>query len=299
MVIAESPYEAVAVELARRLTRSPAKLVAEVHGDWHTSTRLYGSRGRTLVAPIGDRLADWALRHADAHRAISAYTASLVRGLGREPAGVFPTYSDLGAFTGPRVELPAERRVLFVGVLERYKNVEGLAAAWRLVARRLPDAQLRLVGSGTQTEVASELARAGVQWDPRLEPADLAQALDESRALLLPSAAEGLGRVIVEAFLRGRPVVATRVGGIPDIVEDGVNGLLVEPGSVDALAVAIERVLTDDELTTRLAAAAGESAAAWTSTPDEYADRVRRVVDAVLEPAGGSASAPVAGAVTR
>ena len=151
VVVAESPYEAVAVELARRLTRSPAKLVAEVHGDWRVSTRLYGSPARAALAPIGDRLAAWALRRADAHRAISAFTASLVRGLGREPAAVFPTYSDLGAFTGPRHPLPEEPRALFVGVLERYKNVERLAAAWRLVARRVPEAQLHLVGSGTQS----------------------------------------------------------------------------------------------------------------------------------------------------
>src|SRR5262249_39772450 len=95
VIVAESPYEGVAAELARRRTRSRAKLVVEVHGDWHTSTRLYGSRFRAAVAPAGDVIAGWAVRNADAHRTVSGFTASLVReATGREPAGVFTTYSD-------------------------------------------------------------------------------------------------------------------------------------------------------------------------------------------------------------
>jgi glycosyltransferase involved in cell wall biosynthesis len=282
VVIAESPYEAVAVEAARRLTRSRARVVAEIHGDWRVSTRLYGSRARTAVAPVGDRLAGWALRHADAHRAISAFTAGLVRGLGREPAGVFPTYSDLGAFAGETTPVPDDPRALFVGVLERYKNVEGLAAAWRLVRARVPGAQLHLVSAGTQTDVAAALEREGARWDRRLEPDELARALDAARVLLLPSAAEGLGRVIIEAFLRARPVVATRVGGIPDLVQDGVNGLLVEPGDTTALAAAIERVLRDRELAQRLGTAGHETALRWVATPEEYADNVLAVVRSVL-----------------
>ena len=281
-VIAESPYEAVAVEIARRLTRSRAKLVAEVHGDWRVSTRLYGSPARGLLGPLGDRLASWGLRRADAHRAISPFTASLVRGLGREPTSVFHAYSDLAAFTGPTTSLPDEPRALFVGVLERPKDVEGLATAWRLVAGRLPDAHLHLVGSGTQSHVAAALEREGATWDRRLEPEELVRAFDASRVLLLPSASEGLGRVIVEAFQRARPVVATRVGGIPDIVVDGVNGLLVEPGSPEALAAAIERVLVEGELARRLAEGARAHAERWLATPEEFADNVRAVVDAVL-----------------
>ena len=284
VVIAQSPYEGFAAELARRAARSRAKVIVEVHGDWHTATRLYGSRARILLGPLGDRVARFAVRHADAHRAISAYTASLVRGEGREPAAVFPTYSDLDAFSGPLLPVPEEPRALFVGVLERYKNVELLAAAWRIVARRIPQARLHLVGTGTQVEVAAALAREGVEWERRIEPPELAAALDRARALLLPSASEGLGRVAIEAFLRGRAVVGSRTGGIPDIVEDGVNGLLVRPGDAGGLAAAIERVLGDHDLAVELGAAAAASASAWVFSAAEYADRVRSRVDSVLAP---------------
>jgi glycosyltransferase involved in cell wall biosynthesis len=282
VVVVESPYEAVAVELARKLVRSRAKLVVEVHGDWHTSTRLYGSRSRAALGPLGDRAADSAVRRADATRAVSSFTASLVRAVGREPVGVFTTYSDLGAFDGPVTPVPEDSRLLFVGVLERYKNVEGLAAAWRIVRRRLPEAELRLIGDGTQTDVAEALARDGVRWERRVAPSEIATALDESRALLLPSASEGLPRVAIESFLRGRAVIGTRAGGIPDIVEDGVNGLLVPYGDDVALADAAGRLLTDLDLARRLGEGARASAARWVSTPAEYADRVLAVVESVL-----------------
>ncbi|MBV8599311.1 MAG: glycosyltransferase, partial [Actinobacteria bacterium] len=99
VVVAESVYEGVAVLLAR----PRAKVVVEVHGDWCTSTRLYGSPARAALGPVADRLATWAVRRADAVRAVSEFTASLVRGVGREPAAVFTAYTDLSAFSGPVV----------------------------------------------------------------------------------------------------------------------------------------------------------------------------------------------------
>lgn len=282
VVVAESPYEAAAAEVGRALTRSHAKVVVEVHGDWRVWSSHYGSPLRKLLRPASDALAGWAVDHADGHRAVSEFTASLLAERGRVPLGVFTTYSDLGAFTGPRVPVPDERQVLFVGVLERYKNVEGLAAAWRLVAGRVPGARLHLVGTGTLTEVAAGLARAGVRWDRRLEPAAVAAAFDASRALLLPSASEGLPRIGVESFLRGRGVVGTRAGGIPDLVADEVSGLLVDLGDTEALAAAIERVLIEDGLAARLGDGAAVAAGRWVSTPEEYAGRVLAVVEAVL-----------------
>jgi glycosyltransferase involved in cell wall biosynthesis len=302
VVVAESPFEALAVEAARGLLRSPARILVEVHGDWRASTRLYGSTSRAALAPLADRLAAGAVRRADGVRALSGFTASLAQAEGREPLAVFPTYSDLGAFSGPCSRLPAEPRLLFVGVLERYKGIETLARGWRQLSARLPQARLELVGSGSEWPAAAELERSGVEWHRRLEPGEIVQALDRARALVLPSNSEGLGRVIIEAFLRCRPVVASRVGGIPDLVRDGVNGLLVEAGDAAGLAGAMERLLTDDELARRLGAAGHESAAAWTSSAEEYAARVLAMVEAVLSvsparaaqrpPAAGSAASP-------
>jgi glycosyltransferase involved in cell wall biosynthesis len=73
-------------------------------------------------------------------------------------------------------------------------------------------------------------------------------------------------------------VIGSRAGGTPDIVEDGVNGLLVPPGDAGALAAAIESLLEDDALASRLGAAAAESAARWVATPAEYAESMVSLV---------------------
>jgi glycosyltransferase involved in cell wall biosynthesis len=87
-----------------------------------------------------------------------------------------------------------------------------------------------------------------------------------------------MGRVVVEALCRGRPVVGTRGGGIQDLVRDGENGLLVPQDDADALADALVRVVTDRELAERLAANARASAEPWIATPDEYAERLSGLV---------------------
>jgi glycosyltransferase involved in cell wall biosynthesis len=273
-IVTQSPYEAA---LVRRVT-GRAKLVVELHGDWRTAPRLYGSRWRRLVAPLTDRVGAYGVRRADAVRTISAFTTRLVRELGREPDAEFAAFTDLDAFTGERVAVPAEPRLLFVGVLERYKNVEVLAEAWRRVAARRSDARLHLVGTGTQDAVAESLALEGVEWQRRIEQAEVAAAMDRARALLLPSASEGLPRIVIESFMRGRAVIGSRAGGTPDIVEDGVNGLLVPPGDVGALADAINRILDVDRLAARLGAAAADGASRWVASPAEYADRMAELV---------------------
>jgi glycosyltransferase involved in cell wall biosynthesis len=209
----------------------------------------------------------------------------LVRALGVEPTSVFPSYVDAVTFLErPPAPLPVLPQALFVGVLERYKNVDGLLAAWPHVVPRVPQARLRLVGTGALgavVERAAADATLRVSWTPRLSQAEVAAALDASTCLVLPSRSEGMGRVVVEAFCRGRPVVGTRVGGTPDIVRDGENGLLVPAEDASALADALVRALSDRELLERLAGGARESARAWIQTPGEYAARMRELVDSV------------------
>lgn len=282
-VFAQTPYEAAAALKARRRARSNARVILEVHADWRASTRLYGSGRRPLLAPIGDAIAARAVRAADAVRTVSPYTSRLVRQLGVEPAAEFPAYMDLRPFTDSRpVPLPETPRPLFVGVLERYKNVDGLAGAWRAAAPRLPGAVLHLVGRGTETAVVERLVAdlpGQVEWTHRLTADGVARALDAASLLVLPSRSEGMGRVVVEAFCRGRPVVGSRVGGIPDLVEDGVNGVLLDPEDTQALADELVRLLSDRALLERLAAGAGRSAGRWLQTPQEFAARMRDLAD--------------------
>ena len=283
-VLAQGAHETAAALAARKLAGIDTAVIADVHGDFRAPTRLYGSRLRGTLNVVADRTARTALRRADGIRTVTGYTTALVRELGLEPADEFPAYMDFASFLqSPPALLPERPQALFVGVLERYKNVDGLAAAWRGVAASVPDARLRVVGTGALAEAVERLVAEvpDVEWTRRLSQPDVACALDESTCLVLPSRSEGMGRVVVEAFCRGRAVVGSRVGGIPDLVEDGVNGLLVDPDDVAGLAAALRRVLTDPGLADRLGRAAHASAELWTMAPDEFARRIRSLVEQV------------------
>jgi glycosyltransferase involved in cell wall biosynthesis len=271
-IVAQSPFEAAAALLAR----TGAPVIVELHGDWRTFGRLYGSRARHVIARGADAAGTWAVRRAAKVRAVSPYTAGLARGVGREPDATFPAFMDLGPFAAPPLPLPARTVVLFVGVLEPYKNIDGLAEAWRVAK---PDAELRIVGSGTRTDVVEALVRDGLaSWQPRLATDEVVAALDEATVLVLPSRSEGMGRVVIEAQLRGRPVIGADVGGIPDLVRDGVDGVLTDPAP-DALAATLREVLPDRPLLERLAASARAAGERWLATPEQYAERMRELVE--------------------
>lgn len=291
LVIAQSPFEAFACLAAWTGARERPKLVVELHADWRTASRLYGSAGRRALAKVADRAALQALKRADATRALSSFTARLAReATGEEPAATFSAYIDLESFTArPPQPLPAGPGVVWIGVLERYKDPRTLASAWRLAAPRVPDARLAVVGSGRLRPVIEELARefpGRVRAIERLDAPQVSRLLDESTVLAMSSAAgsEGLPRVIMESFSRGRPVIGTAAGGIPDLVRSGQNGLIVEPGQPEQLAEALVRALSDRSLAERLAAGALEDGAQAQWTPRAYASAVRRLVDTVLEP---------------
>ena len=282
-VITQSPFEAAAALLARRLARVPTRVITDVQGDWRTATRLYGSPARALLRPLADGVAAAALRRVDAVRTISPFTTRLVRDLGIEPAGSFPTFVDLEAFTrSDPVPPPAAPVAVFVGVLEPYKNIDGLAAVWPAVVAQLPEVRLHVVGKGSRATVVEELVarQPSVRWTRELDAAGVAQALDEATLLVLPSRSEGMGRVVIEAFARSRPVVGTRVGGIADLVEDDVTGLLVDPGDARALTDALVALLGDRDRAAQLGRRAREGVEPWLQTPAEFAAKTRALVEA-------------------
>jgi glycosyltransferase involved in cell wall biosynthesis len=106
--------------------------------------------------------------------------------------------------------------------------------------------------------------------------------MDDAWLVALPSRSEGLPRVALEAACRGRSIVGGNRAGIPDVVKDGENGLLVNPDDAVELADALVRILSDRTFAERLGAAARRTGEAWGVTPQEYAARVRALVDGVL-----------------
>lgn len=154
-------------------------------------------------------------------------------------------------------------RILFLGRLGQRKGTFDLIRAFASVAQKFPDSYLVCAGDGSVDAVRHLAVEQGL--GPRLEcPGWL--STDRTRAELaradvfvLPSYAEGLPMSLLEAMANGLPVIASRVGGIPSLVHDRVNGLLIDAGSPDALAGAMESVLADDALRARLGAGARQT----------------------------------------
>jgi glycosyltransferase involved in cell wall biosynthesis len=251
-VMCQSPYEAAGVEALARLVPAPwrPRVIVEVHGDWRTATRHYGSRLRRVAAPIADRVAEAALRHADRVRVVGAFTERLVReaGYGGE-VDRFVAFRDFRDVLGrPPTPAPSDPVVAYVGGFERAKGLDVLLDAWPAVLERVPSARLEVAGPGRPSaEVRQRLRaeRASVREHGVLPADGVATLLDAATCLVMPSRSEGLGRAALEAHGRGRPVVASAAGGLPEVVQDGETGRLVPTGDPDALAAAIVEVLTD------------------------------------------------------
>jgi glycogen(starch) synthase len=155
-------------------------------------------------------------------------------------------------------DLERRNSVLFVGRLEWNKGMAAIALAMPIILNRFPSAEFRFVGS-------DGVDHDGKKWsDKFLDAVDpsqrerlkfeqlsrdtLVQAYQEAAVCILPSVWENCPYALLEAMACGTPVIATRVGGIPEIIEEGVSGLMLPGGDSEALADRISRVLEDAQL---------------------------------------------------
>jgi glycosyltransferase involved in cell wall biosynthesis len=186
-----------------------------------------------------------------------------------------PNGIDTAAFAAAEPDRPAVRAALgiapdapligTVGRLAEVKQQGVLIRAFAQVVPVFPTARLVLVGDGPlRAELEGLAASLGLGAAVlfagyRSDPERFLAAMD---VFVLPSRAEAMPLVIPEAWSAGRPVVASRVGGIPELIEDGKTGLLVEPGDVDGLAARLRRLLADPALAGALGRAGRELARA-------------------------------------
>ncbi|MEV0182640.1 glycogen synthase [Streptomyces sp. NPDC050625] len=264
----------------------------------------------------GYALSGWAERTAieaaDAVIAVSAAMREDILGCypALDPARVHVVHNgidtalyrpDHGTDVLTRVGLDPDRPyVLFVGRITRQKGVPHLLRAVRNID---PAAQVVLCAGAPDTpeidrefrDLFQELSRVreGVHWIPQMLPrADVIQLLTHAAVFACPSVYEPLGIVNLEAMACGTPVVASRVGGIPEVVEDGVTGLLVpvhkegeDPGEFEAgLARALDAVVGDRETARRMGEAGRERAVGefgW----DTVARRTVRLYEEILKQA--------------
>jgi colanic acid/amylovoran biosynthesis glycosyltransferase len=158
---------------------------------------------------------------------------------------------DASFLDGTKVELPDTPRLVCVGRLAEQKGQLLLVQAAAILKKEQIPFHLVLVGDGPmRRDVESLIARNGLSdcvvitgWQTNQQ---VRQELEKCRAMVLPSFAEGLPVVVMEALALQRPVIATHVAGLPELVESGICGYLVPAGSIDRLADALRTVLRED-----------------------------------------------------
>jgi len=224
--------------------------------------------------------------------------AHKVRGEGRSaaPFAVIPNGVDLSRFAGPvppssvRAEFGIPADAPLVGVIARLEPEKGhrfLLEAWPAVAREAPSAWLLIVGEGSEADAlraqATSLHLPRVAFAGRRE--DISSLTAELCVAVLPSLREAQGISILEAMARRRPVVASAVGGIPEVITSGVDGVLVPPADPPALAGAITSLLADPRLRDRIGEA-GYRTVAERFSIDAQVRRIESVYDEELARAG-------------
>jgi len=258
-----------------KLTADPAYERARRFGLWHGSLEGFQEHAPLVTLPL--RLA----RDADVRRAAhvvtpSSYLRDLALGWGVPPgrATVLPNPAPPLPELRPRDELRAELgfagpTLVFAGRLTAQKSLDvGIEAA------RRAGVPLVIAGDGPDRDALERLVHArflGPQ--PRQRVLELFRAADAS---LLSSSWENFPHTVVEALAVGTPVIATRTGGVAEVVHDGVNGLVVAPDDVDALAQAIERFVSDAALAGRLRAEAAASVAEY--APERVYARLEEIL---------------------
>ena len=270
---------------------SPVPVVLTVHGG--DIFAFQGLAGRLLK-----RLA---LGRAEACTANSTFTrGQLLQLCPSAEVSIVPMGVDVAEFE-PKQRNPILRRnlgvdaemILFVGRLVEKKGVHNLLAAMQLVLKSSPKATLVLVGDGTQRHELERMAERleigrAVRFLGKLPHDQLPEYYAAADLFVGPSVVdrsgdtEGLGVVFVEAASAGLAMVGTSVGGISDVLVHDVTGLTVEPDQPEALAEAIERLLSDEALRCRLGAAARQHVLRQFSW-SQVAERFSSVFSDVLE----------------
>jgi glycosyltransferase involved in cell wall biosynthesis len=293
VVVTHDPYFGLIGALTKQISGVFGKrliLIVESHADFEVAVFLQRQMPfASAIQHIMNRVARYSLRHADLLRAVSSNTRQQLQAWSPPgtPLHQFITWTDMDTFKAiQREKLPSQTHdLIYVGVLIPRKGVHFLLDAFARVVPEYADSHLWLVGSADNPEYTSQLKAQverlkvsnRVTFVGRVEQVELARYLGRCRALVLPSSSEGLPRVVVEAMLAAMPVVATCVSGIPDVIQDSVNGYLVPPENVDALETALRKVMQNSDVD-KMGKQARDFAAQYFST-DTYMEGYRRLFE--------------------
>lgn len=224
-----------------------------------TIFHLHGAEFRQFANVESGPLARWWIRRTLASSSMVVTLSESWSGFLRELAPTARLRVVANSVSMPVLQEPAREeagRILFLGRAEKRKGIFELLDAIALLKQEYPEVMLVIGGDGDLQEIALTVERLQIGAHVSILGWIGTQERDEQLAraavFTLPSHDEGLPMSMLEAMATGKAIVVTPVGGIPEAVYDQVNGLLVPPGDVEALAAAFSRLLTDITLRRRI-----------------------------------------------
>lgn len=262
-----------------------AKFAPEVNGVY-TSPSEWLDDADTWESKIKRRVYPWIMQvtlvHADGIRLlykeqIDVFRSSLKKSIIRDFHCFVPTEH----FKNIR----EVKEVLFAGFPYKRKGVDILIQAFKKVAPAYPDWRLKILGWYPRP---AELYKAidghpQILHHPPVKYDQMVEQIGSCAILVLPSRSEAMGRVLVEAMAAEKPRIGSNVDGIPTVIDDGIDGLLVRPGDVDDLAEKLDMLMGDQELRRKLGLAA-KARISREFTQEHYFENLLRFYKDVLEP---------------
>jgi len=265
------------------VTKKP--VVAQIHHVHQDVLRIELSRPVAWIVSRAEKTITKMYNH---FIAVSQSTKEeLVKRFGIEPdrIAVVPNGIDVEKYRpGSKDSRPT---ILWVGRIKKYKNLDHLLRAYKIVKQKVQDAQLVIIGFGNQEErmkrLAKELELRDVYFLGKVPEETKIQWMQRAWIIAYTSTIEGWGMAVVEAAACKTPAVAYNVPGLKDSVKHMETGILVEPGNIEALAEAIIRLLKDDELRNWLAKNAYRWAQSfnWDNSAREFLKILESVIEVV------------------
>lgn len=250
--------------LAKLAIGNKAKLVIEVNGVYQ-SRAIYAdqemSRKDKLSRLLKLKVCGFVLSRSSAIKLLfPKQLDELYSPRSDQHVAIFANHLDLDDFT----PAPGGKQVLTIGYPLHIKGVDLLIAAFDRLATRFPDWKLKIIGFYNQREMEilqpMISGKDYIEYSKPVVRSEIVKHIQACSIFALPSRTEAMGRVLLESMACGKPRVATNVDGIPMVVEDKVDGLLVDVNSVDQLEQALLALMDDPELRERLGQAAAKRA---------------------------------------
>ncbi|MEK6758805.1 MAG: glycosyltransferase family 4 protein [Deltaproteobacteria bacterium] len=260
-----------------------ARLIVEFNGDYSVvSEAARRDFGRWIRTNIFKALVNISLKRSYAVKFLNSGQIRIWGGrLGARKKALFHDFVPTHIFDQGRST--DGRYILFVGHPFHLKGVDILIKAFMRISDRFPGYRLKIIGHcPDKAERASYQALAGgndlVEILNPMFYGELAGVIQGCTFLVLPSRSEAMGRVLIEAMACAKPVIGSNVGGIPEVIDDGRNGLLFEPGNDADLAWKMEMLLTDEALRARMGEAGAQTVRKKFSSV-KYAERFYEMIN--------------------